>query len=169
LEEKLASERARSQGYRNMIDDFHKKDGESQSERETAFTRFEARTNRTKDLTQRIYTYYERLIRLTESLGFVISWQGDEMQITRPSRSSNTESDQSASINRSMISTHPSALEGSNVADLIYWMQGDDAESEAKRYNEFVAALSKFDIEVFREAVTKRVKEVEHVARKCQK
>jgi autophagy-related protein 11 len=53
--------------------------------------------------------------------------------------------------------------------ELLYWMNGTDAEAEAAKYEAFMAALGNFDVDLFSDTLYRRVKEVEHLARKLRR
>ena len=136
-------------------------------------SRLEARTLRAKDLTQRLYSQNDRLSRLLESLGFVVTRRNDSMTVQRVSRtaSANVNDAEANPLGRSMSGSIPTrrALEESGDLDLLYWMQAENSEAESEKYSAYLSAVGRFDVEAFSEAVIKRVKETEHMARKWQK
>ncbi|KAH8204226.1 hypothetical protein TruAng_001646 [Truncatella angustata] len=132
--------------------------------------RFEGRNERSKDLTQRLFTYNERLTRLLERLSFSINRQDGKMTITkipraeRTSKDPNDSSDPSSSVRRSV--SLGATLADSTDLKLLYWMNADDADLETSQYQSFVTGPGSFDIDAFAEAIYRRVKELEHTARK---
>lgn len=159
LEEELRSAQDR---YHNM-----------QTRFETLSNRFEARTMRAKDLTQRLYTQNDRLYRLLDRLSYSVTREGDSMTIQKVPRteraSANDSSDPGSSMRRSISGAVTKALADSADLGLLYWMQNEDAESEFEKYEGFLKAIGYFDIEAFSETITRRVKEIEHTARKYTK
>lgn len=135
--------------------------------------RFEGRNERTKDLTQRLFTYNERLLRLLERLSFSVNRQDGTMTIQkipraeRTSKDPNDSSDPSSSVRRSV--SMAATLADSTDLKLLYWMNADDAELETSQYHSFVSGPGSFDIDAFAEAIYRRVKELEHTARKYTK
>ncbi|KAK1638436.1 hypothetical protein BDP81DRAFT_480384 [Colletotrichum phormii] len=101
------------------------------------------------DLTQRLYSQNDRLCRLLERLGFS----------KVPSQST---------IRRSgMLASR--TLADSTDLGLLYWMNSNDADAETEKYEAFMTRLGTFDMDLFAETVYKRVKDVEHLARKLQR
>ncbi|KAK6538790.1 oligomeric, coiled-coil, peripheral membrane protein [Orbilia ellipsospora] len=139
--------------------------------------RFASRTVKTKDLTQKLYTHNARSGQLLESLGFkVIVDEDGQTQIIRVSRSGSVgNEDMSKSI--SMSTSLPPLPKNLDSIDeklakdvaLLYWMDTGDSESESEKYASFLTSIGTFDLDAFGDAVTKRVREAEHMARKWQK
>lgn len=136
--------------------------------------RLQQRTQRAKELTQRLYAHNNRLNRLLESLGFVVTHQDGTMVIQRASKAgtSTVLSDTSAAAgSRRISSPDPSSSILDNLADLspLLWMEKDDAGEEAAKFAEFSEKQSRFSLDVFCDAMAKRLRDVEHTARKWQK
>ncbi|KAH8889491.1 hypothetical protein GQ53DRAFT_748184 [Thozetella sp. PMI_491] len=53
--------------------------------------------------------------------------------------------------------------------ELLYWMNSSEPEVESEKYEAYMSALGSFDIDAFSEMVYKRLKDVEHLARKLQR
>ncbi|KAI9832929.1 MAG: hypothetical protein M1819_003959 [Sarea resinae] len=145
----------------------------SRRESQSTVARLESRTMRAKDLTQRLYSQNDRLNRLLESLGYAITRRDGSMiiqKVPRATSASATLSDPQ-SMSRTGSGQNPTrrALEDSEDLNLLYWMQADDSDTESEKYAAYLRSLGKFDVEAFSEAITKRVKETEHMARKWQK
>ncbi|CAK7238481.1 oligomeric, coiled-coil, peripheral membrane protein [Sporothrix eucalyptigena] len=170
-----------------MFQDKHK---EAQTALSALTIRFDARTLRAKDLSQRLYTQNDRLCRLLERLGFSVTRDGDSMviqKIPRSERSAIINGEGASSLLRrssGMLTSTAAAKPGepaspstSNTANekipadvqLLYWMNSADGETEAAKYAEYMAAVGSFDIDTVAETVYRRVKEVEHIARKLQR
>jgi autophagy-related protein 11 len=132
---------------------------------------FEGRSERTKDLTQRLYTHNERLSRLLERLSFTVTKQDGKTIITkipraeRTSKDPNDSSDPSSSVRRSALLTSGSLADSTDLK-LLYWMNTDDLETEVEQYQSFLSGPGSFDVDAFAEAIYRRVKELEHTARK---
>ncbi|KAJ6261399.1 hypothetical protein Dda_4069 [Drechslerella dactyloides] len=139
--------------------------------------RLEARTVKAKDLTQKLYTHNARSGQLLESLGFkVIVDEDGQTQIVRISRSNAmAESELAKSISMS-TSLPPLAASSDTVKErtakdvaLLYWTDTSDSEAESEKYAAFLTSIGTFDLDAFGDAVTRRVREAEHMARKWQK
>ncbi|KAK6333216.1 oligomeric, coiled-coil, peripheral membrane protein [Orbilia javanica] len=130
--------------------------------------RFDARTVKAKDLTQKLYTHNARSGQLLESLGFKVIVDDGATQIVRISR--NADGDQMAKSISMSMSLPPLPRDfGKGDVELLYWMDNEDSEAESEKYATFLNSIGTFDLDAFGDAVTKRVKEAEHMARKWQK
>jgi autophagy-related protein 11 len=138
-------------------------------------SRIHRRMQRAKDLSQRLYTQHERLVRLLEALGFVITHEDGEMVLQRASKlgSSTVMTDTSAGLSRSTTTPSPTPLKRflEDVGDLhfLQWTEATSPEEEDQRYQELIDKLQLFNIETFGDAVAKRMRDMEHTARKWQK
>jgi autophagy-related protein 11 len=149
---------------------------DSQSKLAELTARFDARTERAKDLTQRLYSQNDRLCRLLERLGFSIAREGDSMviqKVPRSERSSQTPTndlfDPGSSSLRKSGTLNSRVLADSTDMELQYWMNAPGSEGEAEKYKAFLSGIGSFDTDAFSEAVYKRVKDVEYMARKLQR
>lgn len=160
LEEELRSVQERLHSFQNKF--------------EGISTRLEGRTIYTKDLTQRIYSQNDRLLRLLDRLGYSVTREANSMVIQRIPRTErpnvNDSSDPGSSQRKSISGTAPrKPMVDSGDLELLHWMQNEDPESEAEKYDAYLKAIGHFDIEVFSETIMRRVKELEHAARKYTK
>jgi autophagy-related protein 11 len=142
---------------------------------ETDASRLQKTASRAKEVSRRLYGVHERLLRLLEAFGFLVSYEGETMLLQRASRASASTMliDPSNSINRSVTTPSPTPLKMhlEDLGDLTFlqWPETDDAEEETQRYKELTRTLDQFDLEMFCEAVMKRMRDMEHTARKFQK
>ncbi|KAF2973412.1 hypothetical protein GQX73_g8 [Xylaria multiplex] len=133
--------------------------------------RFEDRNTRSKDLAQRLYTQNERLIRLLERLSFSVTRTDGSMAIQkiprseRVSQNPNDSSDPGTSIRHS-LSLGSTGLADSTDLRLLYWMNAENSSAEEEQYQAFMAGPGNFDIDAFSDIIYRRVKEIEHTARK---
>ncbi|ROV91766.1 hypothetical protein VSDG_06480 [Cytospora chrysosperma] len=152
---------------------FRDKLEQSQSKLCTITERFMARTEHTKDLTQKLYTQNDRLRRLLERLGFSITRHDGSMVIQRIPRAerpaanlNDSTIDPNAFLRKSGILSQ--TTDGSDL-ELLYWMNNSDQATESEKYQAFMSELGNFDMDAFTETVYKRVKDIEHMARKLQR
>ncbi|KAL2758863.1 hypothetical protein ACRALDRAFT_2033541 [Sodiomyces alcalophilus JCM 7366] len=143
--------------------------------------RLDARTERAKDLTQRLYAQNDRLCRLLERLGFAVSREGTAMTIQKIPRSERVSLSQTqhatdssfhggqASAVRRSITPGSRFLADSADLELLYWTNSTEEEDETEKYEAFVSKLGSFDMDLMTETVYRRVKDVEHLARKLQR
>lgn len=172
MTEDLASKQSHVGSLEEELRLFKDKLEEAQVKLAILTDRFVSRTEHTKDLTQKLYTQNDRLCRLLERLGFSITRKDGAMNIQkvpRAERSMNLNDstiDPAASIRRSgTLSTTPD----SSDLELLYWMNNADQATEAEKYQAFMSQLGAFDMDAFTETVHKRVKDIEHMARKFQR
>ena len=135
--------------------------------------RFDARSEHAKDLTQRLYSQNERLTHLLERLGFSVTRQGNSMVIQKVPRSERSsqnanDSDPSASLRRSSILNSRATVDSADL-DLLNWMNCLDVEAESNKYEAYISSFGSYDMDALCEVVYRRVKDVEHMARKLQR
>lgn len=129
---------------------------------------------RAKELSKRLYAQQDRLVRLVEALGFIITYEDGTMTLQRASKvgSSTTLGDPSTP-SRSTSTPSPTPLKQhlDNYTDLSFlqWPESADADEEDRRYHELMDNLNRFDLDTFSDAVAKRMRDIEHTARKFQR
>lgn len=175
MAEDLASKQSHVGSLEEELRLFKDKLEESQGKLGILTDRFVTRTEHTKDLTQKLYTQNDRLSRLLERLGFSVTRKEGSMtiqKVPRAERVAQSQSlnestlDPSASIRKSLTL---SKIPDSSDLELLYWMNNSDQAAEAEKYQAFMSELGSFDMDAFSEAVYKRVKDIEHMARKLQR
>jgi autophagy-related protein 11 len=173
---RLQTELAEQSSHANSLDvELMRVEKKLRKLEEVDLSRTHQRMQRAKDLSQRLYTQHERLVRLLEALGFVITHEDGEMVLQRASKlgSSTVMTDTSAGLSRSTTTPSPTPLKRflEDVGDLhfLQWTESTSPEEEDQRYQELVDKLQLFDIETFSDAVAKRMRDMEHTARKWQK
>lgn len=133
------------------------------------------RLSRAKDLSQRLYSQHERLVCLLEALGFVITHENGEMVLQRASKLGNSTviSDTNGGLSRSAATPSPTPLkrflEDTGNLSFLQWAESATLEEEDRRFQELIEKLNLFDMEIFSDAVAKRMRDMEHTARKWQK
>ncbi|KAI9851912.1 MAG: oligomeric, coiled-coil, peripheral membrane protein [Thelocarpon superellum] len=137
-------------------------------------SRLAQRTQRSDELSQRLYAATSRLMRLLESLGFQIARQDGVVTIQRVSKGGSSgavdvEGSTSLSRRESGSLLSDPTLDDAEMADLLRWTQVDDPETETQKYTTLLEVLGRLDLDAFGEAMAKRVKDTEHLARKWQK
>ena len=126
------------------------------------------------DIATKLQLQIATLERLLEQIGLTVTKQDDVMVVQKAQRAtsaSTTLNDQSMSMKRSLSGPTPSKSDiiPSIDPELLRWADADDLEAVEQRFGDFMKKLYSFDLDVFTEAVHKRVKEIEHIARKWQK
>ncbi|KAK5651735.1 hypothetical protein OQA88_11697 [Cercophora sp. LCS_1] len=173
ITEELASRQSQVRNLEAEVRLFRDKADESQVKLGELTERLESRTDRAKDLTQRLYMQNERLARLLERLGFSVTRQGSSMVIQKVPRSERstqnaTDPDPSSSLRRSGTFVSRVATESTDL-ELLYWMNNTDADAEAIKYEAYMTSVGTFDIDAFSDAVYRRLRDLEHMARKLQR
>ncbi|KAF2429176.1 hypothetical protein EJ08DRAFT_591198 [Tothia fuscella] len=169
----IASKLAESQSHVNILDvelsSLQEKYRRLQNLHEANSSRLQQRSERAKSVTQRLYAQNDRINRLLESLGFFVTYEEDAMVVQRkPSRSGAS----TLLMDASRISTPPPTkrlLDDLSDLSPLLWMEKDSPDDEAAKFQEFVDKIDKFNLDIFSETVTKRMKDIEHTARKWQK
>ncbi|EFQ99628.1 Atg11p [Nannizzia gypsea CBS 118893] len=123
---------------------------------------FDARGTRAGDMSVKVHILVEQLSRILEELGFTIVSQNNSLTIQRTSRVMN-----GLSVGESMSS---STLVGTIAApDHVHWAKAGNENDESSQFASFMAAIDRMDISACGDAVIKRVKDIEILARKWQK
>ena len=154
---------------RTRLDDLQNNHGSLRSYLGTQMTRAE-------DISTRLYTQKAMLIRLLEQIGLTVTMQDTTMVIQKaPRTATGTTSmilgDPSMSMHRSTSVLLPvkGPLETPIDDSVARWANSDDPADEALRFAKFMEEIQSFDLNAVNEAVVKRVKEIEHTARKWQR
>ena len=167
------------QGYHGGLDDQLREKCEELSilkdQRDKAKSHYRTQASRADEVSRKLQMHVESLKKLLELVGLMITRQDDRMVIQKipknPAAASMNLTDPSASMRRSISGTLPSRteLEALIDTDSLRWPITDDPDQAAAQYQEFIERASEIDIEVFSEAMYKRIKDVEHLARKWQR
>lgn len=130
--------------------------------------------SRASDVTAKLYAQIESLQRLLEQIGFSVTKQDDSILIQKISRAASaslTLNDPSMSMKRSLSGPLPTKIDMESLIDTetLQWAKTDDPAEAARRYDGFVKHAADFSLDSVTEAIHKRVKEIEHIARKWQR
>ncbi|PYH45438.1 autophagy protein ATG11 [Aspergillus saccharolyticus JOP 1030-1] len=127
-----------------------------------ATVRSETCVLRSQQLSRQLFAQVEKLEHMLEQLGFTIIRQDGNIVVQRSSKV-NAMSVTGESLSHSeVVSVKPDA-------SLLTWMHAETKEEETDRFMAFMECLYQFDVEIFGDAVVKRVKDIESLARKWQK
>ena len=134
--------------------------------------RLQDKGDRAGQVTLHLYTQVDRLTRVLENIGYSITREDDAMVIQRIPRSAAVANsamvDQSQITNTTTPGPAASAYEP-NPPDYLHWASVEDDEKAREDFEAFMHESQAFDMDAFSEAVVKRVKDVEHIARKWQR
>lgn len=133
-----------------------------------------AHVSRSANIARRLILQNQSLEKLIEHIGLVVSREDDTMIIQKAPRATGNSTvliDPSASMRRSSSEPLPTTgdLEPSIASELLHWADPEDLKTMEERFAGFMNEATQFDTDVFSEAVYKRVKDIEHIARKWQK
>ena len=133
-----------------------------------------AQASRATEISVQTYTQIRTLERLLEHIGLTVNRQGEAMVIQKAQKAaiaSTTLNDPSMSMKRSLSGPTPTKIDllASVDYDSLHWAESVDTDMIDRRFSMLMKEITSFDIDIFTEAVSKRVKEIEHIARKWQK
>ncbi|KAM3421607.1 Autophagy-related protein 11 [Cercospora zeina] len=179
---KLRTELAEAKSLNNSLDveilRIQKKQKAYHASAEATTERLQKRAERAKEVSQKLYSQNLRHVRLLERLGLVVTYEGDKMAVERASKmASTTMIDPSMQMSRQVSMTSPPPTrkssgdddEPSNDLKMLHWPDAQSVDEESAQYEAFLTSLSRFDLDVFADAVTKRVKDFEYTAKKYSK
>ena len=145
-----------------------------QESRSASLLRLQDKANRAGEVSLQLFLQTDRLTRLLEHIGYNVSRQDDAMVIQRVSRSattpvaSSTTVDQSQSMNRIISGPVPPSSQDA-PPEYIHWAMSEDDARERDDFEIFMHESRMFDLDAFGEAIIKRIKDTEHIARRWQK
>ncbi|PYI10131.1 Taz1-interacting factor [Aspergillus sclerotiicarbonarius CBS 121057] len=136
---------------------------EAMSEAEQQATvRFETCGFRSQELSKQLFAQVEKLEHMLEQLGFTIIRQDGDIVVQRSSKVNALTGTGDSLSQSGILSVRPDA-------SLLDWMHADTKEEETDKFMAFMESLYQFDVDIFGDAVVKRVKDIEILARKWQK
>jgi autophagy-related protein 11 len=141
---------------------------------DAANKRLHERSQRSKTVSQRLYSHNDRLMRLLQALGFLITFEDSKMKLERASKagaaSIMSDGNGLAPIQRTISgSTTTRWIEDLSDVSLLLWSEKDLPQDEEAKFNEYMERIGRFNLDVFSEAITKRMRDMEHTARKWQR
>ncbi|KAL8776800.1 MAG: hypothetical protein Q9194_002933 [Teloschistes cf. exilis] len=155
----LEDSRARSRDFEQQVNHL-KNTNDSSDERHVN------RAKRAEDLSQRLYSQVTQLQKLLEQIGFSVNRQpGSPMTVQKTPKAPGT----STVLSSSGPLPGKTALEASPYPDYLSWATSDNPLTEGQLYRQLAEDLDSFDIATFHDSITKRIKDVEHLARKWQR
>lgn len=162
LREKVVEEeRKQVELLKKLADTETKVETACEAERQ-ALLRFEARGSKCHDLSSQLYAQIEKMGSMLEQMGFAIIQQDGHLVVQRASKV-NALSGLGESLTQSgIVSAKPDSV-------LLNWLHAESLEEEEAKFSTFVESLALFDVSVFGEAVVKRMKDIELLARKWSK
>ena len=131
----------------------------------------EAHVPRSGDISKRLLSQNVMLERLLEQIGLAVIREDGKMIIQKAAKGTSGSTMLGESMKRSAsgLAYLKSGQDLAVESESLRWAESHDIDDIEKLFGEFLTEATNFDIEVFSEAVYKRVKEIEHIARKWQK
>lgn len=175
LSSKLAETRSHVNSLDVELSSIQSKHRHLQDLYEAAGQRLHGKSQRAKIVSQRLYAHNDKLHRLLQSLGFIVDFQDGNMTLQRASRATGastvfSEGSITIPVQRSVSASSTTRLLD-DLSDLspLLWMEKDLAKDEEGKFQEYLDKITRFNLDVFSEAVTKRMRDMEHTARKWQR
>ncbi|MCJ1310252.1 oligomeric, coiled-coil, peripheral membrane protein [Agyrium rufum] len=162
-----------------LVDNLEKELSKKSSQMQSLQSKFNTSTSASgerarhaQDVSTYIFTLIDRLVRLINHIGFSITKEGDGMVFQRMPRSAIAalQGDGSQSMMRSLsqpLNSFPSSEQ--IIPDHVRWASCETVASENESFRAFHDHISAFSSDRFSEAIIKRIKESEHLARKWQR
>jgi len=196
LSSKLTEARAACEALDHNMQVMQSDLSRAQSSIRSGDTRLANLANHAKQLSNRIYSQNKRLLRLLESLGFVVSSKNGQIAIDRASKIShgiipgtdtdsslNRSGDTDPTLSRSISFATPPRPRKTSVVDLttsqlsatndpaipsevLNWMDATSISLESEQFDAFMRILAQFPLEQFCETLSKRLRDFEYTARK---
>lgn len=130
--------------------------------------RLAKRATRAESISQRLYTQISRLEKVLEQVGYTINrQQGAPMAVQKVPKAPGTSTVLSLS-GPLPVKTVPEPSP-SPYPDHLSWATNEKEETEGRLFQDFETDIDTFDIDVFQDAIVKRIKDAEHLARKWQR
>lgn len=120
-----------------------------------------ARGSKAQEVSQRLLSQAGSIGHMLEQLGFAVIQTDDTLTVQRASKVNSASASGDLLASSTVASLRPDPT-------LSTWIQ-DRPDDEDAKFKEFIDSMAKFDVVVFGEAVVKREKEIEVLARKWQK
>lgn len=133
-----------------------------------------AQASRAVNVSTQLHGQKDLLEKLLDQVGLVVTREDGNMVIQKAPRAVSASAllnDPSTSMKRSSSAPMPTKTEPEPVInpEILQWATADNLETTERLFGEFMEDIAKFDQDLFSEAIYKRVKEIEHIARKWQK
>ena len=133
-----------------------------------------AQASQAVDVSTRLHRQNNLLEKLLEQVGLAVTRDSGNMVIQKAPRAASASTmlnDPSMSMRRSLSAPMPSKHQPDPLPnpEILQWATADDLETTQRLFRGFMKDITSFDFELFNEAIYKRVKDIEHIARKWQK
>ncbi|KAF6225858.1 hypothetical protein HO133_009860 [Letharia lupina] len=145
-----------------------------QTRHDSLFEVWSAQASRAVDVSTKLHRQKDLLEKLLEQVGLAVTRESGNMVIQKAPRAVSASTmlhDPSVSMKRSLSAPMPIKNETEPLINLeiLQWATADDLETTERLFGEFIKEITSFDLDLFSGAIYKRIKEIEHIARKWQK
>lgn len=133
-----------------------------------------AQASRAVDISTRLHVQNNLLEKLLEQVGLAVTRDNGNMVIQKAPRTASGSTmlnDPSMSMKRSLSAPMPSKNEPDPLTnpEILQWATADDLDTTERLFGDYMNDITSFNFELFGDAIYKRVKDIEHIARKWQK
>jgi autophagy-related protein 11 len=162
------------QGLKSEMDNFIAERRTIDKRLEILRKKLDSRGEKAKQLSERLFQYNDRIVRMLEQFGFSISRHGDDLLIQRASKVSASMTlpgmESSVAMKRTVSGSVPSQ-HYSDPTDLetLYWTSDTETTDEESKYRGFLTALQRLELDGSIDTVVRRYKDIENLAKKYQK
>ncbi|KAL8669997.1 MAG: hypothetical protein Q9168_005442 [Polycauliona sp. 1 TL-2023] len=166
LRDRLAKVDDEIKALQNAQEDYKARERNLRDNHDLSSDRLRQRGSRAEDIGKRMYMHISCLEKILEQIGYAVTrQQGAPMTIQKVPKAPGT----------SVVLSSSGPLPAKILTDLppspeyLSWATCDDPEIENRLYNRLDEDLQTFDVNIFHEAIIKRIKDAEHLARKWQR
>ena len=134
----------------------------------------DAQATRAYDVSKKLHSQNINLERLLEQIGLTATNQDGTMIVQKLPKATSASTvlvDPSMSMKRSLSGTWFKTNDEDQLVQpkCLHWADAENLDAAQGYFTEFMKGIAEFQLDVFNEAIYKRVKEIEHIARKWQK
>ncbi|KAL8885469.1 MAG: hypothetical protein Q9215_006679 [Flavoplaca cf. flavocitrina] len=149
--------------FQNAQEDFKSRERDLRNTHNLSSDRLRQRGSRADDVCKRMYMHISCLQNILEQVGYAVTrQQGVPMTVQKMPKAPSTLGSSGPLPTEAVTETSPSP-------GYLSWAMCDDPEMEGQWYDRLNEDLQTFDMNVFHEAIVKRIKDAEHLARKWQR
>lgn len=166
LRDRLARIDSEMLALQDAQEDYKARERDLRNSHDVSSDRLRQRGSRAEDICKRMYMHISCLEKILEQVGYSVTrQQGAPMVIQKVPKAPGT----STVLSPSGPLPAKAVTESLPSPEYLSWATGDDPEIEGQLYDRLKEDLQTFDINIFHEAIIKRIKDAEHLARKWQR
>ena len=166
LRDRLATVDSQILALQTALEKCNARERDLRNRHDLSSNRLTQRGNRAEAISQRMYMHVTCLEKMLEQVGYAVSrQQGALMAVQKVPKAPGTSTFLSSSGSlpvRAVTDSLP-------LPEYLSWATVDDPGTEGRLYDRLNEDLQTFDINIFQEAIIKRIRDAEHLARKWQR